>query len=308
MTKKLLILCAMLGVARADDEDAAMGRRVQALLHAHQTDVYGCVQKEPTPPSGELLIRVFVGERGASAARAEVLQNKTSSATVGKCIDDKIRGWDLSSLKASEGDQLVFPLAFKPDDKPAVKLASIIVERATREAGESAFYVVKGHVRVGGEVLGPDDLAWVRGPTTLDRVDAEVPLLVQVTGMTGEPRPKPLIVRGVAAPTYPIAGGKGSATLFLDGTGEPIAVEKLTADKGVKIPPHTHASSDELLYVISGRGMTTVGGKPIFTAAGTSLRIPAGVEHSLTVDEPLAAVQVYAPGGPEQRFKPEAKK
>jgi quercetin dioxygenase-like cupin family protein len=304
VTKQLLILCAWLGTAHAEDPDAAMGRRVQALLHAHQSDVFGCVQKEATPPTGELLVRVFVGENGATVARAEVLKNQSGSSTVGKCIDDKIRGWDITSLKASEGDQLVFPLAFKPEPKQLVKLEPITVERATREAGEAALYVVKGRIKVGADVLNPDDLAWVRGPLTIDRVDKEVPLVLEVSGMTG----LPTVVRKPMAKTYPIAGGKANVTLFLDGLGEPIAIDKLVADQGVKIPPHTHAGSDELLYIVSGKGMTYVGGKPVYTAAGTVLHIPAGVEHSLTVDEPLVAVQVYAPAGPEQRFKPEAKK
>ena len=34
-----------------------------------------------------------------------------------------------------------------------------------------------------------------------------------------------------------------------------------------------------------------------------SLRIPAGVTHSIAVVDKITALQVYAPGGPEQRFK-----
>jgi quercetin dioxygenase-like cupin family protein len=70
----------------------------------------------------------------------------------------------------------------------------------------------------------------------------------------------------------------------------------------VKIPPHKH-DADELIYVIAGRGTTLVGGAPQPVAPGALVTIPAGAEHSLTVDEKLTAVQVYAPGGPEQRFK-----
>jgi quercetin dioxygenase-like cupin family protein len=185
-----------------------------------------------------------------------------------------------------------------------VKLETITVEKATRETHEAALYVVQGRIKVGVDVLNADDLVWVRGPITIDRVDKELPLLVEITGVTGQP----MVVRKPLVKTYPIAGGKGQATLFLDGTAAPIAIDKITADKGVKIPPHTHAGSDELLYIISGKGQTIIGDKPVFTTKGTILHIPAGVEHSLSVDEPLTAVQVYAPGGPEQRFKPEAKK
>ena len=154
-SRLILCVCAVLcSVARAEDDDLQMGRRIQDLLHAHQADVFVCVQKEPKPPSGELLVRVFVGERGAQVARAEVLKNQSSSVTLGRCIDDQIRRWDVSSLKASEGDQLVFPLAFKP------------------------------------------------------------------------PSPH---VRGAEVRALPIAAGKGSVKLLLDGTGAPIALDRLSA-------------------------------------------------------------------------------
>jgi quercetin dioxygenase-like cupin family protein len=72
---------------------------------------------------------------------------------------------------------------------------------------------------------------------------------------------------------------------------------------GAQIPPHKHDGSDELLYIVSGRCTTTIGGRKVPASAGAIVQIPAGVEHSVVVDEALAAVQVYAPGGPEQRFK-----
>ena len=38
---------------------------------------------------------------------------------------------------------------------------------------------------------------------------------------------------------------------------------------------------------------------------GMAMRIPAGVPHAFTVggEEPMEIVQVYSPGGPEQRFR-----
>jgi quercetin dioxygenase-like cupin family protein len=103
--------------------------------------------------------------------------------------------------------------------------------------------------------------------------------------------------------SWPIAGGKGAAQLFLDNTGASFAVDRLSVDKGGSVPPHKHETSDELIYVLDGKGTTTIGGKTLAIAAGDSIRIPAGVEHSLVVTEKWNAVQVYAPAGPEQRFK-----
>jgi hypothetical protein len=80
--------------------------------------VFGCVQKEPKPPEGELLVRVFVGEAGR-AERPEVLKDQTHSKTLGRCLTARISGWSLSSLGAEVGDQIVFPLAFRPGAKPS---------------------------------------------------------------------------------------------------------------------------------------------------------------------------------------------
>jgi quercetin dioxygenase-like cupin family protein len=111
------------------------------------------------------------------------------------------------------------------------------------------------------------------------------------------------VLHAADAPALPIAGGKGTARLFLDGRGAPVAFDQLTAEAGVTIPPHRHEASDEIIYVLAGRGVTTVAGKDYPVAAGDVVHIPKGIEHSLKVTEPLTALQVYAPAGPEQRWK-----
>jgi mannose-6-phosphate isomerase-like protein (cupin superfamily) len=214
-------------IARADADDDAMLKRVQDLLRAHQADVFGCVAKQAKPPEGEVLIRVFVGD-GGQVARADVLKANEGAAPLKHCLLDKVNQWDLSPLGASPGDQVVFPLAFKPPS-PHVKAADV--------------------------------------------------------------------------PTLPIAGGKGTAKLMLDGAGAPLALDRLTAEKGTKMPPHKHDDSDEYLYILAGRGTTTVGTQIVKWGPGDALFIPKGTEHSTTIDEKLDAVQVYSPAGPEQRFK-----
>jgi quercetin dioxygenase-like cupin family protein len=74
---------------------------------------------------------------------------------------------------------------------------------------------------------------------------------------------------------------------------------------GAELPPHRHDDSEELIYVISGRGTMMLGGYRLPVEPGTAFRIPAGIEHSFKVDgdQPVEVVQVYTPAGPEQRFK-----
>jgi mannose-6-phosphate isomerase-like protein (cupin superfamily) len=49
----------------------------------------------------------------------------------------------------------------------------------------------------------------------------------------------------------------------------------------------------------------TLGDKRMTVTAVQAIRSPKGTKHSFTQtgDKPLRAVQVYAPAGPEQRFK-----
>ncbi|MCU1277147.1 MAG: hypothetical protein JWM53_693, partial [bacterium] len=55
-----LMLCAAPAFA-AESDDAAMGKRVQELLHAHQAEVFGCVAAATGSVKGEMLVRVMVG-------------------------------------------------------------------------------------------------------------------------------------------------------------------------------------------------------------------------------------------------------
>jgi quercetin dioxygenase-like cupin family protein len=267
------------------DEGEEMGRRVQELLHAHQADVFACVQSSGRDPNGEILVRVFAGE-SAQPARVDLLKDQSGGGPLGGCVVDKIRNWDLSSLRAAPGDQLVFPLAFKPEGKALVDK----VETPAAGDEEQAFY----HLATG-------EVTWFP-PRAKVALKARGPFL-RVRWMGGPHAVPDKPFSAVNVKSWPIAGGKGAVQLLLDNTGASFAVDHLLVDKGASVPPHKHDGSDELIYVLDGKGTTTIGGKAIPVAAGDSLRIPAGVEHSLVVTEKLNAVQVYAPGGPEQRFK-----
>ncbi len=111
-------------------------------------------------------------------------------------------------------------------------------------------------------------------------------------------------------PVMIIAEGKAGARILLDETTAPglkeAAMTELVMLPGAVVPEHTHDASAELLYIIEGHATMTLDGKTQQVRAGMAIYIPAGVKHSLVLDtkvEPLRAIQVYTPGGPEQRFK-----
>jgi mannose-6-phosphate isomerase-like protein (cupin superfamily) len=111
------------------------------------------------------------------------------------------------------------------------------------------------------------------------------------------------VVRVVDRPIHVSPDGKSHVQLILEG-GE-ASMSRITAFPGAAIPVHVHPHSDEVLLIEAGAGIMTLGDKIIQIRAGQAIRIPKGTKHSFvqTGKGPLRAVQVYAPPGPEQRFK-----
>jgi quercetin dioxygenase-like cupin family protein len=104
-----------------------------------------------------------------------------------------------------------------------------------------------------------------------------------------------------------IAGGKARVRKLLttDNTGHQTAyLGVLEADPGAEIPRHLHPTSAEILYVVSGGGVLTVGAEPIPFGPDTAIHIPENQPHlaSFTGPDKTIMIQLYAPPGPEQRF------
>jgi quercetin dioxygenase-like cupin family protein len=111
---------------------------------------------------------------------------------------------------------------------------------------------------------------------------------------------EPVLVRGSTAKTY------GPATIYVEeasAKGTPLAASVLQLAGGAKVPEHVHDRETELLYVLSGSGTMTVAGKDVAVTATSAIQIPAGTKHAFAAAEPVRAVQIYTPAGPEQRFK-----
>ncbi len=84
-------------------------------------------------------------------------------------------------------------------------------------------------------------------------------------------------------------------------------VVKLEPGKGHE--RHNHSYSEEILYVISGRGMQTVelesGTLEQEIVPGTLVHIPTAVYHSTinSGNEPMQMIAIYAPFGPEAELR-----
>jgi len=120
--------------------------------------------------------------------------------------------------------------------------------------------------------------------------------------------PDPHRVSAPTAPTFVLQEGKLEVQVLLDAESvgaDAAALSLLTAHPGAAAPDHTHEGA-ELIYVLEGRATMTLDGQVLSLVAGDAVHIPAGAHHTFAVPEDaptLKIVQVYVPGGPEQRFK-----
>jgi len=117
--------------------------------------------------------------------------------------------------------------------------------------------------------------------------------------VVAEPKPSAAI---------PVFGGKAKVTPLLDvaATGnKAIYLGKLEAEPGVEVPRNTHPGSDEILFLSAGAGELTVGSEKFPVEAPEALYIPAGQPHAakFTGTDKAEMVQIFAPAGPEDRYK-----
>ncbi|NIN53591.1 MAG: cupin domain-containing protein [Nitrososphaeria archaeon] len=68
-------------------------------------------------------------------------------------------------------------------------------------------------------------------------------------------------------------------------------------DPGEGLKPHTHAISEEIYYVLKGRGAMTLGDSEVDIEAGMAIHIPPNVVHgpTNTGDEPLVIAFILSP-------------
>jgi quercetin dioxygenase-like cupin family protein len=115
------------------------------------------------------------------------------------------------------------------------------------------------------------------------------------------------------APVRAVAGGKVRVHAFFDAanTGsEAASASVVEFSPGTEIARHDHEGSAEIIYILAGRGDVQIGSEKIDFGADQVIHIPEGQPHAVkfTGSEKTIALQIFAPAGPEQRYKTSPKR
>ncbi len=171
---------------------------------------------------------------------------------------------------------------------------------------EVAIAVATGKLTALGETLLAGDVLLVNGTGSFDMKGAALVAVGRVVPRACEPLAAidKKIVRGKVAP--PLVWGQGAMTAHLD------VDEKISSDLYVgrlegtaPVAEHEHAGVYELLCAVQADGVLTIGDHPQIIGAKTCTVVPPNTKHSWKPanGSKLVAIQMYAPPGPEQRFK-----
>jgi mannose-6-phosphate isomerase-like protein (cupin superfamily) len=161
---------------------------------------------------------------------------------------------------------------------------------------------VKGTVVAGGQTLSVGDvLATTSGPVEL-RGDGVAVMATTAVTPCGIPQ---RLVLASTAPDLAFMGGAMHARPDLDDRAivPSVYFGRLSGTAGVA--EHTHDKSWEILCAVEAAGTFTLAGQSQRLGPRTCVFVPPGAKHSWQPDpgSTLVAVQLYAPPGPEQRFK-----
>jgi quercetin dioxygenase-like cupin family protein len=112
-------------------------------------------------------------------------------------------------------------------------------------------------------------------------------------------------------PVTHLSPGEGETLRLFDGAvyafrsrGEGYTLLESTALPGGGMPPHTHHTQDEVIYVLEGEFSFASGDGALTLGPGCVVCVPRGTVHALKVSggEPGRCLLLLAPPGPLERF------
>ena len=239
-------------------------------------------------PQGQSVIdRRFVPFAGQGSVSVAVLldDNNTGNAQASM--------FELAIAKGGTTGMRTAPRAEVWWLRDPAELSSVALKPVALAAG-SLFYVPAGGAREVKAVSG----------------DVHAVIVVAPGGAEGAARagalPTPELLHWTSAPVVPRVLAPVAAKghyIFLEGKAVPFSASLATIPNGTQIAEHVHAKESELLYFMAGGGLLTVNGVTLPVTESSVVQIPPNTKHAFTATSDARALQIYVPGGPEQRFK-----
>jgi mannose-6-phosphate isomerase-like protein (cupin superfamily) len=167
--------------------------------------------------------------------------------------------------------------------------------------------VAKGNATAAGEKLSAGDVLVAQGVGEVILKGSGLAVLATVDApgcAAGATTLTKKLVKANAAPDLVFAGGKMHARLDVEKEVSPNAyLGRLSGTAAVA--EHSHPDSWEILCAVDAAGTFTLDGKEQRLGPRQVVAVPPATRHAWKPDEgsSLVALQLYAPPGPEQRFK-----
>ena len=293
---------SQVAVVRDTVHHAALVGCVQRLLARYRwaPPLYGQAIQLPfrfLAPDGQNTIdRALVAWNGQAKVSVAVLVDEANTGNAAASMFElAIAAGATTGLRVTERAELWYFLAagrVSWSDRPAAR-------RGYDVAAGDMLYVPKGCAREVASAAGDLHVVIVAVPGGREGAARAGALPTrEVTG--GATGPTPVLLPAAAA------HGFGPATIYADATtihDTALAASILALPAGGTVPAHVHARESELLYVLAGGGAMTVAGVELAVAPSSVVQIPPNTQHAFTATSDVRAVQIYVPGGPEQRFK-----
>lgn len=322
----------------AAKQGKSLDKIVGDTVRAAYPTLHNCFRKalaRDRKRSGTIFFQVTLG-REDRVAKAEAVRDELDHLPTARCLVALLVKWTFpgaGAAGAEPGSEIVIPLTLKPDDhqysvllkdvdpgksgaaviRPLLTNKSVGSEKANvahltldgewearaPAASDLALVILDG---TAGPDLGAGSALWLPAGSRRELKGKATALLI----MSASAREAGATVSVVKPPrARSLKGGKLKITPLLGrpgaGTGGTY-VGLLEASGGFQVTPHHHETSDELIFVLQGTGKATLLDRQELMVPGSAANMPARVGHSLLVIKPMKVVQIYAPGGPEQRF------
>jgi len=200
------------------------------------------------------------------------------------------------------------PTRANPVSPRFVEITAAGIPYTFRACEQLLVAVTRGNATALGERLAPGDVLVAQGAGELSVKGTGFAVVATVQPSVCEPNNATTltksVVRGSTAPELTWAGGKMHAHLDVGQDVSPNAyLGRLNGTAPVS--EHTHPDSWEIICAVEAAGTFTLDGKEERLLQGQIIAVPPGAKHAWKPDtgKELVAIQMYAPPGPEQRFR-----